>query len=184
MYSKMKKAVPIEQEIEIPGGVEVEIEGHEIMVKKKEKEIRRKLTGVLIGKRDNKIIVKTARSTKREKKQINTIVSHIKNLIFGLEEDFIYKLQICSVHFPMNVSVKDNFVVIKNFFGEAKDRKARILDGAKVTIERDIITVTSPNKEKAGQTAANIEKATKTKAKDRRIFQDGIYMVEKSGKKI
>jgi len=181
MFFKMKESL-MKREVEIPEGIEVNLEGAEIKVMKKGKEMKRKLPGVLIEKKDNKLIIKTARSTKREKKQINTVVAHIKNLISGFEEEFVYKLQICSVHFPMNVSVKDDFVIIKNFFGETKERKARILNEAKVTVERDIITVTSTNKEVAGQTAANIEKAAKTRAKDRRIFQDGIYIIEKPGK--
>jgi large subunit ribosomal protein L6 len=175
---------PIKQEIDIPEGTEVELEGNEVRFKRQGKETKRKILGVLIEKKDNKLVIKTLRSTKREKKQINTSIAHINNLIAGLEEDFVYKLQVCSVHFPMNISVKDNFIIIKNFFGETKERKARILDGAEVKLEKELITVTSPNKEIAGQTAANIEKAAKIKSKDRRIFQDGIFIIEKSGKKI
>jgi len=182
----MKKKAPksITEEKEIPAGVEVEINGQEIAVKKGGKEIRKKMPRVSMEKKENKIVVNTMGATKRERKQINTIIAHISNMISGLETDYIYKLQICSVHFPMNVSVKDNFVVIKNFLGETRERKARILDNAKVTIDRDIITVASPDKEAAGQTAANIEKKTRTRNKDRRIFQDGIYMTEQAGTKL
>mgnify|MGYP000225838052 CR=1 FL=1 len=35
------------------------------------------------------------------------------------------------------------------------------------------------NKEKVGQTAANIEKATRVKGYDTRVFQDGIYLVSR-----
>ena len=36
------------------------------------------------------------------------------------------------------------------------------------------------NKEDVGQTCANLEQACKKKGKDLRVFQDGIYIVEKS----
>ncbi|OGJ21396.1 hypothetical protein A3K73_09190 [Candidatus Pacearchaeota archaeon RBG_13_36_9] len=180
-----KKALnSIVEEKEIPAGVEVEINGQEIAVKKEGKEIRKKMPKVMMEKKENKIIVKTMGATKRERKQINTIISHISNMLAGLETDYVYKLQICSVHFPMNVAVKDNLVIIKNFLGETKERKAKILDNVTVKIDREIITVSSPDKEAAGQTAGNIEKRTRTRNKDRRIFQDGIYMTEQAGIKL
>lgn len=181
---KRKSLSSILEEKEIPAGVEVEVNGQELAVKKGNKEIKKKMPKVALEKKGNKIIISTAGATKREKKQINTILAHISNMLAGLETDYTYKLQICSVHFPMNVSVKDGWVVIKNFLGETKERKARILDNATVKIDRDIIIVTSPDKEAAGQTAGNIEKITRTRNKDRRIFQDGIYMTEQAGIKL
>ena len=45
--------------------------------------------------------------------------------------------------------------------------------------EQDDVTVTGSDREKVGQTAANIERACKIKKRDRRVFQDGIYIVSK-----
>ena len=179
-----EKLKPLTEEIELPQEANALIEGTSLTIKKNERQISKKMPGVNLEKKENKIIIKTQKSTKREKKQIKTILSHVKNMIKGMEEDFTYKLQICSLHFPMTLSIKENFVIIKNFLGETKERKARILEGSEVKIENDIITVTSSNKEAAGQTAANIEKITRVRNKDRRIFQDGVFMIEKSGKRI
>ena len=46
------------------------------------------------------------------------------------------------------------------------------------------IIVEGIDKEATGQTAANIEQATRITKWDRRVFQDGIYIVEKAGKPI
>jgi len=164
--------------IEIPEGIEVEIKDRVIKVSKNSEKLERKIE-YNVRKENNKLILECENATKREKKLIKTTAAHIRNLIEGLEKKFVYKLQICSVHFPMNVSVSGNELIIKNFLGETKERKAKILDGVEVTIEGDIISVKSGDKEKAGQTAANIEQATRIKNRDRRIFQDGIFIIEK-----
>ncbi len=174
------------KEIEIPEGVEAEIKDKEVYVKGGEAEAKRRFDfrNINIEKKDNKIILSAKKATKREKRMIGTISAHIKNMLKGLKEKFVYKLEICNVHFPMNVAIQGNEVIIKNFLGESRERKAKILDNVEVTIDGNIITVESHNKEAAGQTAANIEQATRVKNKDRRIFQDGIWLIEKHGKKI
>jgi len=178
---KLKELI---REIEIPEGLEVEAIDNGVVVSKDKEKIRRRFSHVLIEKKENKIIIKTKRATKKEKKQINTIVAHVNNMLKGIKEKFVYKLQICSVHFPMNVSIKENEIVIKNFLGETTERKAKIRPGVDVKIEGEIVTVESVDKEAAGQVAANIEIAAKVKGKDRRIFQDGIFILEKAGRKI
>ncbi len=65
-----------------------------------------------------------------------------------------------------------------------RQQVARIMPNSKVEIKGTDITVTSNDIEMAGQTAANLEKATKVKGRDRRIFQDGIFITEKNGRKI
>ena len=41
------------------------------------------------------------------------------------------------------------------------------------------VTVTGIDKENVGQTAANIERCAVVKNRDRRVFQDGIYLLNK-----
>ena len=176
--TKRKK---IKKSIEIPQGISIEINGNEIIARKNGEEIKRKLNYNInnIKKEDNKIII-SGTETKKDKRVINSLIAHIKNMISGLKEKFVYRLEICSVHFPMSVSIQGDYLVIKNFLGERKERKAKILPQVNVKIEKNIITVESSDKEKAGQTAANIERATRIRKRDRRIFQDGIWLVQKS----
>jgi len=170
----------IEEIIEIPEGIQVEIEKNILQIKKENLEVNMKIHGNFITRKEgNKIILINEKATKKQKKEIKTNSAKIKNIIRGLQEKYIYKLQICHVHFPVSVSIKDNELIIKNFLGEKKERRAKILDGVNVKIEKDIIIVESHDKEKAGQVAANIEAATKIRNRDRRIFQDGIFIIEK-----
>jgi len=122
------------------------------------------------------------RYTKKEKRILKTIKSHLNNLIKGVINQYIYTLKICSGHFPMNVSVSNNKVIIKNFFAEKIPREAKILPNVEVKINGDIITVKSVDLELAGQTASNIEQACRITNRDRRIFMDGIYITSKAEK--
>jgi len=177
--------VDLHEEIEIPEGISVVIENHEIIMKKDSDELKRKLN-VMIDVRieGEKIIIEVKKATKTEKKIFGTTKAHIKNMIKGLSEKFKYKLQAASVHFPMTVSVdkSKNELTIKNFLGENTDRIIKLVPGVDVKVNKDIIEIESVDIEKAGQCAANIEKGARVKGKDRRVYQDGIYIIEKPGR--
>ena len=178
----------IDKEILLPEGVEAEFKGSTIHLKSGNLSLKRSfhVKGIDFEKKEGKLILKAAMAGKREKKIAGTIAAHIRNMLAGIQNPFEYKLQICSVHFPIAVTIDDKrkLVVVKNFLGETDERTAPILPGAEVKVQQDIITVVSADKELAGQTAANIESATRIKARDRRIFQDGIFITEKAGEKI
>jgi large subunit ribosomal protein L6 len=77
------------------------------------------------------------------------------------------------------VRVKGDTIIIENFMGERSSRTSKILGDCKVAIEGDDIIIKGVSGEDVGQTAANLEQATKVKRKDQRIFLDGIYVYEK-----
>ncbi len=176
------------EKIEIPEGVEVSISGKTIQVKNGDEELSRKLNfkGVEIKKEDNSVVLEAKNATKRESKMLYTSRAHINNMLKGVSEGFNYKLEIVYAHFPITVEVNNEqkVLTIKNFLGEKKVREAAILSNVDVKVEGNNLIVESYDKENAGQTAANIEKATWVRSKDRRKFQDGIYIVEKNGRAI
>ncbi len=180
----MKK--DIYQKIEIPENVNVEIEDSVVSVKGPDGETSRKfnLFNLDFKKEENKIIIGLKKASKKEKKIINTLTSHIKNMIKGVGKKFEYRLKICFNHFPISVEIKGKEAIIKNFLGEKIPRKVKIPEGAEVTLDKDIIIIKSTNKEIAGQAAANFETATKIRNRDRRIFQDGIWLIYSAGKDI
>ncbi len=60
--------------------------------------------------------------------------------------------------------------------------KKLIKDGADVKLDESFVTVEGIDIEIVGQTAADIEQLTRITNRDIRIFQDGIYIIEKPGK--
>ncbi len=186
----------LERVIEIPEGVEVVVNGNEFSVKGNGNELIRSFdlgrveaviapAGVPAEAGKNSKIILTAKgATRRESKMIGTTWAHLKNIIKGMNEEFIYELEVCTVHFPMNVKMDGDRIIIKSFLGETTERVAKILPSVKVDIKGNKITVSSYNLEAAGQTAANLEKATRLTGRDRRIFQDGIFITAKPGRVI
>ena len=174
----------IEKIIEIPEGVEVNVEGTLISVKGKEGENNRKFNIQKIGfeLKDEKLRIFSNKASKNEKKVMNTIAAHIQNMVNGVQEKFEYKLKIASSHFPMTVDIKGNDATVKNFLGEKIPRKVNIPEGVEIESDKDTITIKSINRELGGQAAANFEKATRIPLKDRRVFQDGIFITHKPGR--
>jgi large subunit ribosomal protein L6 len=173
------------EEIQILEGIEVNLDGNILKMKKDDKEITRKMHSFMKLKiDDNKLILSADRNRKVERKLFGTYKAHIKNMIKGLEEGFKYRLQISNVHFPMNVShdKANNKLVVKNFLGEKTDRIIPLIEGVGIKIDNEIIEVDSYDIEKAGQVATSIEKGSKVKNKDRRVYQDGIFIIEKPGR--
>lgn len=185
LLKKMKKGA-IEDIIEIPAGVEVKLDDGVLTLKSGKNEASKKLASekVKVELDGNKLKLVTKKSSKKEKKLIGSFRAHIKNLIAGVKEPHAYRLKICSGHFPMNVSVAGNELIVKNFLGEKIPRKLKLKKGANVKVEGSEITVESANKETAGQAAADIEQLTKRANYDPRIFQDGIYITIKDGKEV
>ena len=110
---------------------------------------------------------------------IGTFESHVRNMIRGVSDGWEYRMEVLYSHFPMQVSVEGREVVIENFLGERAPRRASIHGDTEVEIDGEEVVLSGPNKEDVGQTAADIEQLTRVSGKDTRVFQDGVYIVEK-----
>lgn len=172
----------ITEKLKIPEGIEVEINNYIIKVKGPKGDNERKIfhPQIKIEKKENLIIITVKKATKKEKTILNTLKAHIKNLMNGVKEGYEYQLKICSGHFPMNVSVQGDELIIKNFFGEKKPRKTKIPKGVDVKVDGDIVKVSGIDIDEVSQTASKIELTTRRTGYDRRRFQDGIWIIKKA----
>ena len=106
--------------------------------------------------------------------------AHLNNMVKGVTDGFTYNLKAFYSHFPMTLAVNGNTFQVNNYFGERVPRTAHILDNVTVKVSNKTeVTVSGIDKEAVGQTAANIERCTTVKKRDRRVFQDGIYLLDK-----
>lgn len=176
----------IVEKIKIPEGVSCVYENKSLICKKNSNTIEKKLHApkINISVHNGEITVACEKGNKSDYKKITSFIAHLKNIFAGLEEKYIYQLEAVNVHFPMTLKKEGNELLINNFLGEKKPRKAKILQNVDVELKGQKIIVSSSNRELAGQTAANFERATKVRGRDRRIFQDGIFITSKPGRKI
>jgi large subunit ribosomal protein L6 len=172
------KGTKMHEELEIPNKIEFHVNKGIVKIKGPKGEVEKNLLSktVDIKKEENKIIIVAENATKREKTLIGTFKAHLKNMIKGVTHGYTCRLKICSGHFPMNVSISNNELIIKNFLGEKVPRTVKLSKDVQVKIDGQEITVTGIDKEKVGQNAANIEQLCRVTNRDRRIFQDGIYI--------
>jgi large subunit ribosomal protein L6 len=172
----------ISKTIQVPDGVEVNVEGRKVTVNGSKGTLTRDFSYVPISiEGDGKTVRVWAEwPRKKEASLVGTIYSHIQNMITGVEKGFSYKLKIVFSHFPMSVKVQGRTVVIDNFTGERRARRVKIVGGVQVKVQGEDVIVEGINLEDVSQTAANIEQATKVKKKDPRVFLDGIYVYERN----
>lgn len=181
----MVKLAFFKEEVEIPKGVTVTLEGgHQIRVRGPNGDITKDFShvrGIKVAIKDNKVIFSTNFPKRETLALIKTIVSIINNLIMGVQTNYKYVCKVAYSHFPCTVEVKTDKkeVHIVNFLGERAPRVTNYLDHVKVEVEGDDVYVIGPDKESLGQVAANIKRACRIRKKDPRVFQDGVYLYKK-----
>lgn len=180
----MAKIFDIKEKITIPNGIEVTLDNDTITVKGEKGSLSRTFSHpkIDIKVKDGVVEIHCKNPRKKQKALTGTFVAHINNMIKGVTKEFEYKMKTVFSHFPIKTSVEGNEFVIQNFLGERAPRRAKILDGITVEAKGDDITIRGTDKEKVGQTTANIERATIVRNRDIRVFQDGIYRTSKGDK--
>ncbi|MEM0129494.1 MAG: 50S ribosomal protein L6 [Thermoplasmata archaeon] len=111
---------------------------------------------------------------------LRTWEAHLRNLVGGVTRGVEAKMKVVAAHFPMKVAVKGETLLIENFLGEKHPRSAPLLPGTRAQVEGEFVILNGNDIEQIGQSAANIERATRIREYDPRVFQDGIYLIERA----
>ncbi len=125
---------------------------------------------------DGTVVVESEEDNAKTNSTVGTFESHITNMIHGVTEGWEYNMEVFYSHFPMQVSAQDGEVVIENFLGERAPRRTPVRGDTEVSVDGEELTISGPNIEDVGQTAADIEQLTRVSGKDTRVFQDGVYI--------
>ncbi|MFG1446488.1 MAG: 50S ribosomal protein L6 [Thermoplasmatales archaeon] len=171
----------MEKVIEIPKGVKVKLEGFSFEAQGPKGKVSKifKNEYVTMELKDKNIRIYTKREKKTDIAVVGTWASIVNSAFIGVTKGFIYTMKIVYAHFPVKVTVKGNQVLLDNFLGEKSPRKITLGPETKVTVKGDLVTVEGSDLEATGNAAASIERMSKIKGFDPRVFQDGIYIVRK-----
>ena len=142
----------MEKVIEIPKGVKVKLEGFAFEAQGPKGKVSKifKNEYVTMELKDKNIRIYTKREKKTDIAVVGTWASIVNSAFIGVTKGFIYTMKIVYAHFPV-----------------------------KVTVKGDLVTVEGSDLEATGNAAASIERMSKIKGFDPRVFQDGIYIVRK-----
>ncbi len=168
------------ENVKVPSGLKVDYNSGVLEVSGKLGKVTRNLANnyLRISVKDGMINIEKSKDNRYTNSIVGTWVSEIHNMFKGTTEGFTYTMKVDYTHFPMRVSVRGQELVVENFLGERSPRIAEILGVTKIAIKGDRLTLTGIDKRDIGETCSNIERATKIRGFDLRIFQDGIFPIE------
>ncbi|WP_224334269.1 50S ribosomal protein L6 [Haloprofundus halobius] len=168
-------------EIEIPDDASAEVDHLDLTVEGPNGSVTRRLwyPDVSVSVEGDHVVVESDNENAKTNATIGTFESHVRNMLHGVTDGWEYRMEVYYAHFPMQVSVEGNEVVIENFLGEKAPRRAQIRGDTDVQVDGEEVILTGSDKEAVGQTAASIEQLTRVTDKDTRVFQDGVYITEK-----
>ena len=171
-------------ELDIPADVEAQLDRFELTVSGPTGEVTKRLwyPDVSVAVEDESVVIETERTDAKAMSTLGTFESHVRNMFYGVTNGWEYEMEIFYSHFPMQLSVEGDEVLIENFLGERAPRRTTIHGDTEVDVDGDSITLSGPNKDHVGQTAADIEQLTTVTGKDTRVFQDGVYITTKPQK--
>lgn len=170
---------PVQQAaVDLPEGVTATLQGRTLSVKGKLGETKKHFdkVNVNVAVEGRRVLFSPFSAKKKDSVIINTVSSIVKNMVTGVTRGYTYRVKVVYAHFPITVKTKGSQVLVENFVGERSPRVSEIVGATKVTVEGDDVVVKGVSLEDVGQTAANIELATKVRRKDQRVFLDGLYI--------
>jgi len=147
------------QPITIPEGVEVKIDDNVVTVKGPKGELKQKIhKWVNIEQKENELSVSVKNDQIKQQKSLWGLFRRlIANMIIGVTEGFSKQLEVNGVGYKVTVQGK----VLNLQLGYSHPIEYKFPEGIEITAEKNVITVSGSDKQKVGQTAAEIRSLRK-----------------------
>jgi len=167
--------------LDIPDDVSAEVDHLDLTVEGPNGSVTRRLwfPDVSVAVEDGVVVVESDNDDARTAATVGTFESHVQNMFHGVTEGWEYQMEVFYSHFPMQVDVEGDEIVISNFLGEKASRRTPVRGDTEVDVDGEEVVLRGPDIEAVGQTAADIEQLTRVTDKDTRVFQDGVYITQK-----
>lgn len=169
------------QLLKIPAKTEVSVVSGEIVVKGPLGELRRPVRSeVAVEVKDGQVTVTPQTSSRLARALWGTYASHIKNMMAGVNTPFKKVLVLDGIGYKSELQVGK----IKLSVGFSHPVEVVVPKGLTTTVEKNVITITGPDKEMVGQFAADVRSIKPPEPyKGKGLRYEGEVVRRKQGKK-
>ena len=176
-----KKSQNLNTSVDLPQGVSAKYSDGNLLITGPLGKVKQDFSKIPVDLeiQSGSVSVVTRGARRKNRSILNTAKSHVHNAVEGVTKGYEYKLKVIYAHFPVNVKIQGKKILIENFYGERSPRVGEIIGDTKAEVQGEDIILTGVSIQDVGQTAANLEQATRVKRKDQRVFLDGVYIYER-----
>ena len=168
------------KKIEISQGVEVQLNGHMVNVKGPKGELSFEVDPrVTVKVADNQVNLAAKKEIKGDREIHGLTRTIIANMIVGVSEGFIKKLEFHGVGYRAGMEGRD----LVMHLGFSHPVRYTPIEGIEINVEKNVITVSGIDKQKVGQVSAEIRELKKPEPyKGKGIRYEGEHVRRKAGK--
>lgn len=168
------------QPVAIPAGVTVTFEGGVLKVQGPKGTLMRTIAKDVSVAIEGNAVTLTPGKTELAPALWGTYAAHLNNMIEGVTEGFVKKLEIEGVGY--RAEVQGNKLKLSVGFSHPVELLAP--EGITMTVEKGLITISGADKDVVGQFSANVRAIKKPEPyKGKGIHYVGEYIIRKQGKK-
>ena len=114
--------------ITLPDEVSATVDHLDLTVEGPDGSVTRRLwyPDIDVSVEDSEVVIETDTEDAKTAATVGTFESHVHNMVDGVTDGWEYRMEVHYAHFPMQVDVDGDEVVIENFLGEKAPRRTPV----------------------------------------------------------